>query len=469
MLTATDKIQPTVLIVGAGLGGIMLGALLEKADIPYAIFERASSIKPLGSALSIGANLLTTLEQLSLLDEFVAISRRLSHAYVVKEPSFEVVTTLRFHKWEELSGYPGYIVSRPLLYALLLKQIPAHKILFNKRVLNFSEKEEKVTLQTADNCIYEGDILVGADGAYSAVRQRLYERLKTEGTLPKSDQEELPFSCTCLVGQTRELDSRDFPQITDPIAQYTTLGEGKPYSWVLFNSAQNTICWMVLHHLDKTTSKAAQEQRFRNSHNSEWGPYAAQSMCDETRDFLIPFGTGKMTLGDIYDRTPKELISKVMLEEKIFKTWFSGRTVLLGDACHKLHPAGGQGAMTAMHDAIALANLIYSLPSNTSKDIQQIFIEYKAERLPPVMEANKSSVTLAKVMDKGMGGAMALWVSGRIPQWLWTIFWGKSFKDRPQIGYLKQVESKGTIPPNISPSSEKARAIYEKRKGVASA
>ncbi|KAF9102598.1 hypothetical protein BGX29_004400 [Mortierella sp. GBA35] len=437
MLTATDKIQPTVLIVGAGLGGIMLGALLEKADIPYAIFERASSVKPLGSALSIGANLLTTLEQLSLLDEFVAMSRRLSHAYVVKEPSFEV--------------------------------IPAHKILFNKRVLNISEKEEKVTLQTADNCIYEGDILVGADGAYSAVRQRLYERLKTEGTLPMSDQEDLPFSCTCLVGQTRELDSRDFPQITDPIAQYTTLGEGKPYSWVLFNSAQNTICWMVLHHLDKTTSKAAQEQRFRNSHNSEWGPYAAQSMCDETRDFPIPFGTGKMTLGDIYDRTPKELISKVMLEEKIFKTWFSGRTVLLGDACHKLHPAGGQGAMTAMHDAIALANLIYSLPSNTSKDIQQIFIEYKAERLPPVMEANKSSVTLAKVMDKGMGGAMALWVSGRIPQWLWTIFWGKSFKDRPQIGYLKQVESKGTIPPNISPSSEKARAVYEKRKGVASA
>ncbi|KAF9102597.1 hypothetical protein BGX29_004399 [Mortierella sp. GBA35] len=453
MATTTEHAQPTVLIVGAGLGGIMLGALLEKAGIPYTIFERAATVKPLGSALSIGANLLTAFEQLSLLDKFVAMGRRLEYAQIVRESSFEVLTTLGFEKWEELSGYAGYIVSRPFLYDLLLKQIPVHKIHFNKRVLAISEKEDKVIIQTSDNCVYTGDILVGADGAYSTVRQQLYERLKAEGTLPKSDQEDLPFSCTCLVGQTEELDPQDFPQINDPIAQYTTLANDKPYTWVLFNTAQKTISWMVLYHLEKITNKAEQEQ---DNDNSEWGPHAAQSMCDETRDFPIPFGTGK-TLGDIYDRTPKELISKVMLEEKIFTTWHSGRTVLLGD-----------GAMTAMHDAIALANLIYALPSNTSKDIQEMFSEYKAERLPPVIEAHKSSVTLAKVMDKGWGGTIALWISGHLPQWLWTVFWGKSFKDRPQIGYLRQVENKGTVVPNVSPSTEKARALYEKRQGVVS-
>lgn len=39
---------PHVLIVGAGLGGLLLGALLEKCNIPYDILERASSVKPLG-------------------------------------------------------------------------------------------------------------------------------------------------------------------------------------------------------------------------------------------------------------------------------------------------------------------------------------------------------------------------------------------------------------------------------------
>lgn len=36
-------------------------------------------------------------------------------------------------------------------------------------------------------------------------------------------------------------------------------------------------------------------------------------------------------MGEIMDDTPKELISKVFLEEKVFKTWYHGRTVLIGD------------------------------------------------------------------------------------------------------------------------------------------
>jgi len=42
---------PKVLIVGAGIGGLLLGALLEKAKIPYEIFERTSCVKPLGTPL----------------------------------------------------------------------------------------------------------------------------------------------------------------------------------------------------------------------------------------------------------------------------------------------------------------------------------------------------------------------------------------------------------------------------------
>ena len=89
---------------------------------------------------------------------------------------------------------------------------------------------------------------------------------------------------------------------------------------------------MVIRHLSGKTSKAAMEQRFRNSENSEWGDFPAQTMCEETRDFPIPLEDGKnRTLGEIYDQTPKEFISKVMLEEKVFRTWYHGRSVLMGD------------------------------------------------------------------------------------------------------------------------------------------
>lgn len=57
-------------------------------------------------------------------------------------------------------------------------------------------------------------------------------------------------------------------------------------------------------------------------------------MCDETRDLRTPIKSedgAYLKLGDLYDRTPQDRVSKVMLEEKVFETWYHGRTVLLGD------------------------------------------------------------------------------------------------------------------------------------------
>jgi len=50
-------------------------------------------------------------------------------------------------------------------------------------------------------------------------------------------------------------------------------------------------------------------------------------MIKEVYDFVTPFGR----LGEFIDATPKDRISKVFLEEKLFETWYHGRTVLIGD------------------------------------------------------------------------------------------------------------------------------------------
>lgn len=118
-----------------------------------------------------------------------------------------------------------------MFYDLLMKQIPSNKILFGRRVINILEKENKVIAQTADNRMFEGDILVGADGAYSSIRQRMYETLAQEGRLPKSDQGDLPSTCTCLLGQTQPLDPEEFPVLKENLSRYfLTLARDQPYS-----------------------------------------------------------------------------------------------------------------------------------------------------------------------------------------------------------------------------------------------
>ncbi|KAG0371803.1 hypothetical protein BGX24_001153 [Mortierella sp. AD032] len=386
-----------------------------------------------GSGLLIGPTLLPLFEQLGIMGEFMALGKVTVDCIISKEDKGPVHTVNNsIHK--EFTGFYNYVIDRPAFYELLLKQVPTYKILYNKRVLNVTEKDDKIQIQTADNSIYKGDIVVGADGAYSAVRQRIFETLKKEGKLPKADQENMPFSCTCLVGQTRAMDFEGvFPEFMgEMVPFYNTLGNKKPFTTVIGATAHNTITWMVIHHLDRVSSKEAEEQRFRESENSQWGPHSAQALCNETRDFPLPIGTKNMTMGDLYDMTPNEQISKVMLEEKVFKTWYSGRTVLLGDACHKLNPSGAQGAVTAMHDAIALANLIYALPpSPSTSDILSAFSEYQTERLPYALAAYKNSRNMAQFMKPGLAGSFALFMMKYMPKWIWKRTMKDMIKNRP--------------------------------------
>ncbi|KAF9921038.1 hypothetical protein FBU30_008969, partial [Linnemannia zychae] len=473
-----EATKPTVLIVGAGLGGLLLGALLERASIPYTIFERSPTVQPLGSGLLLGPTLMPLFEQLGIMDEFMALGKINVGCIISKErkgPVFTINSSIQ----EEFTGSFNYNISRTAFHNLLLKQVPTYKILFNKSVISVSQSDDKVRIQTSDNTIYKGDILVGADGTYSTVRQRLYEALKKEGRLPKSDQEDLQFSNTCLVGQTKAIDLALFPEFQGPMVPfYSTMGHNTPYTWVCGATAQKTITWMVIHHLDKATTREAEEHQIQEPNSTKWGPEAVMSMVDQTRDFPLPVGARKMTMGDLYDLTPKDQISKVILEEKVFKTWYSGRAVLLGDACHKFNPSGAQGithmeqehgAVSSMHDAIALANLIYALPrSPSAAEIETAFAEYQAERLPFAKAAYEESHHLAQFMQPGIKGTLALFMMKILPQRMWNRQMKDMIRNRPTAGYMRPVENRGTVAVDAVWSTEKAKEVYRRRQAAGS-
>lgn len=74
-----------------------------------------------------------------------------------------------------------------------------------------------------------------------------------------------------------------------------------------------------------------------------------------------------------------------------------------------------------MHDAIALANLLYALPSGTAEDVTTIFEEYRTERLPAVQISFKNSQLMSKFMEKSFIGSIILFLITQMPMWLWRL------------------------------------------------
>jgi 2-polyprenyl-6-methoxyphenol hydroxylase-like FAD-dependent oxidoreductase len=153
-------------------------------------------------------------------------------------------------------GHGEYIISRPELYDLLYNSIPRERFLLGKRILSSIQNEDSVLVRCSDNSSYHGDILVGADGAYSAVRQNLYKSLKEDKKLPASDDVSLPFSCVCLVGQTIPLDPEEFPLLKEELGQFhSVLGVSSmctvrlPQLCQLHSTLTNSVTDIVLENL----------------------------------------------------------------------------------------------------------------------------------------------------------------------------------------------------------------------------
>ncbi|OAQ28367.1 FAD/NAD(P)-binding domain-containing protein [Linnemannia elongata AG-77] len=440
--------NPHVLIVGAGVAGLFLAILLERAGIPYQVYERAKEVKPLGAVMSLNAGILPAFEQLGLYEELEKVSLRADSTFNILYGDLSVAARIVTRVRHEI-GYNIAIFARTDLYDLLLSKIPSEKIKFNKKIIRVEQDEKEVRITCSDGTSYNGDVLVGADGAYSSVRQELYKEMQEKNILPVVDTQEMDKGYICMVGTTTPLDPAEYPGVDDEVANINQIiGMNSNYCWSAFSVPGNRICWNVI--LQLSTVQEANENKFKNA---EWSGDSSDPMIKEVRNFLIPFGN--KTLGDLIDATPQDNISKVFLEDKLFETWNHGRTVLIGDACHKLLPSAGLGAVTSMQDAVVLANCLYEMKGLSPDDIKETLSAFKEERYSRVKgqcEASRMNAKLLygqSMMDRFLRTVVFNW----LPESFRLRGNMKGLEFRPQATFLPQIPVRGigyVIPQMVS-------------------
>ncbi|KAF9947884.1 hypothetical protein BGZ72_010171, partial [Mortierella alpina] len=272
--------SPQVLIVGAGLGGLTMAILLERANIDYKVLERGETVRALGSATALAPNVLALFEQLGLLEELKAISKVVMVSRVFRESDMTEISATPLEKFEKICGYNTLLMSRPDLHALLLSHVPPEKILMGKKVVSLEQDADRVTIQCGDNTSYHGDIVIGSDGAYSAVRQSLYKQLAKDGVLPAEDMEQLKVCHMSILGTTTALDPKMYKKIDDVYSQCdAVIGDNKPHT-VQHNSFDYS---------GKTISTV------------DWGTELSDTVSENWRSFKVPLGG---TIGDLINSTP---------------------------------------------------------------------------------------------------------------------------------------------------------------------
>ncbi|KAG0304499.1 hypothetical protein BGZ98_005460 [Dissophora globulifera] len=442
-----------VLIAGAGVAGLTLAILLDKAGIAYQIFERQEHIKPQGSAAALGFNIMPLMEQLGLLDELKSISKVVDGTTLYKE-DMEVIREIRLRDNKALTGYDTLVTSRPEFHALLTSRVSKDKIHMNKHIVGFTQDIDSVTISCADGTIYTGDILVGADGAYSSIRKILYRQMKDEGILPASDEVELLSHYLSILGTTRPLDPKNYEGLEDDDSHSdAVIGNERGLSWRYFTIPNNRVCWRI-----DVQAKDMDPALYENWLNAEYNVFDVTQLPEEWKHHKLPI-MGE--LKDLFDSSPKESISKVVLEDRVYETWKHGRTVLIGDAAHKLHP--NYGAMNAILDGVVLANLLYEMSTPSQKNINKVLDEYYTERFPSVTkELNATQQMLTVLAGKTWLDSAARFVLLKlVPKYFKEKSQEYTLQYRPQALFLPSIESRGSVPNTPQRPSRKYTALQK--------
>ncbi|KAI8817490.1 uncharacterized protein EV422DRAFT_226867 [Fimicolochytrium jonesii] len=409
--TATKRLPP--LIIGSGISGLTFSTILAKhpnypkvfgTTKPPRVFDAAKEFSAkLGAGLSIAPNAVPALKQLGVWDEIRAAGCEMDRVCIFSESKKEL-GHMSGDMYREAWGAPLLTIERGLLQQILLKhaQESGVDVQYNKKVTSITvdKRSETVFITFSDGTTETGSMLIGADGAHSITRKTMYSLLGT----PEPPMRTRGISTLYGI-------SAPIPQI--PLG-HTQWVMGTNEIWGTWALANHKTFWFINEY---EPEKVKEGQWFDDA------DVEATKKRFEDRWFPVE-GVGRF--GDVMRDSDRCI--KVGLWEKSYEHVHAadGKIVLMGDAAHPMVPFAGQGANTAIEDAVTLANLLLS----PAASLPTIAEAYAAQRIPRTKKI-VDFAGLTGTLQMGGGGVVRRvrdwtymtprWVLERSMGWLYGV------------------------------------------------
>jgi 6-hydroxynicotinate 3-monooxygenase len=323
------------------LGGPAAAVLLQAAGFSVKVYEQAETFSRIGAGIHLTPNVVRILQRIGIAKTLAATGITL-RSWVSRKADTGV-TLLRYplDECEVRYGAPFVSVHRGDFHASLIAAVAQGTVQLGKRLVDLDASGSVVRLRFADGSAAEADLVVGADGLRSRVREVLagLERPRFIGRAAfraifstshlRAAQED---DCIKWWGDDRILLSYYITKLRKEIYIVTSVPQS---DWP-----------------HETSSVPADMAEFRQ---------AFDGFHSDVRELVA--ACPQATKWAQYDCEPLTL-------------WSRGRVVLLGDACHPMTPYMGQGAAMAIEDAAMLARCMSTSPA----DIDQAIRLYAANR-----------------------------------------------------------------------------------------
>jgi 6-hydroxynicotinate 3-monooxygenase len=342
-----------IAVVGAGLGGLTVAGFLQRAGFATTVYEQAPTFSRIGAGIILSANATKVLRRLGLEPDLVEtgikpecyISRAWDTGATMYEIWFDAAKEERF-------GGTYLNVHRGDLHAVLEKGVAPGSIAFDHRLVALEKRSDAFRLIFENGTTVEADLVIGADGIRSQVRDvllgpeppRFAGAVAHRAIFPAERLRGFKIpDCTKWWGRDRHI-----------LAYFMTSRRDEVYVIGVIPAAS----WDS----DATSLPCSREQlitAFADFHGD------LLRVLDAVQD---------VSLWPIYDRERND-------------RWSGDRIVLMGDACHPVPPFMAAGGAMAVEDAAILSRCLamFDHPADA-------FRCYEATRIPRVGDVQRISL-----------------------------------------------------------------------------